>query len=311
MSLDAYAAGMEASAAPTARSFEDDRTLLRAVLADVISAAEGPQVLELHDRAVALSKRSRGGEEAAANELAGIAADLPLDQTQALVRSLTCWFQLVNLAEDNERVRRVRSRQADSGLAPRRGSMADAVERLARRGTTAAALDHALARMHIRLVVTAHPTEARRITTVEKLARVFGVLRELDERRPRAGAEEQARRRLRTTVQELWGSDELRAVSPTVLDEVRAGLVYFTSTLGAEVPVFYRDVEDAVARSYPDEPIAVPPLLSFGSWIGGDRDGNPHVTPDATAATLAARSACASWSDEWRRSGPACRCQHA
>jgi len=287
MSLDAYAAGMEASAAPTARSFEDDRTLLRAVLADVISAAEGPQVLELHDRAVALSKRSRGGEEAAANELAGIAADLPLDQTQALVRSLTCWFQLVNLAEDNERVRRVRSRQADSGLAPRRGSMADAVERLARRGTTAAALEHALARMHIRLVVTAHPTEARRITTVEKLARVFGVLRELDERRPRAGAEEQARRRLRTTVQELWGSDELRAVSPTVLDEVRAGLVYFTSTLGAEVPVFYRDVEDAVARSYPDEPIAVPPLLSFGSWIGGDRDGNPHVTPDATAATLA------------------------
>jgi len=151
MSLDAYAAGMEASAAPTARSFEDDRTLLRAVLADVISAAEGPQVLELHDRAVALSKRSRGGEEAAANELAGIAADLPLDQTQALVRSLTCWFQLVNLAEDNERVRRVRSRQADSGLAPRRGSMADAVERLARRGTTAAALEHALARMHIRL----------------------------------------------------------------------------------------------------------------------------------------------------------------
>jgi phosphoenolpyruvate carboxylase len=76
-------------------------------------------------------------------------------------------------------------------------------------------------------------------------------------------------------------------VSPTVVDEVRAGLVYFTSTLGAEVPAFYRELEEAVEHCYSGESITVPGLLSFGSWIGGDRDGNPHVTPAATAGALA------------------------
>jgi phosphoenolpyruvate carboxylase len=275
-----------ARAAPTARSFEDDRALLGAVLGDVIAAGEGQEALDLHDRAVALGKRSRGGDAEAADELAALAAELPLDRAQVLVRSLTRWFQLVNLAEDNERVRRVRAREAERAPTPRRGSMAGAIERLATRGSTAAEVEQALAGMQIRLVVTAHPTEARRSTTVEKLARAFAVLRGLDERMPRPGAEDEARRLLEATVQELWGSDELRAVSLTVLDEVRAGLVYFTSTLGAEVPAFYRELEEALERCFPDDRIAVPPLLTFGSWIGGDRDGNPNVTAAVTAATL-------------------------
>ncbi len=132
--------------------------------------------------------------------------------------------------------------------------------------------------------MTAHPTEARRRTTIDKLARVFGVLRELDAVRDAdAGA---ARRRLLATVQELWGSDELRAISLTVLDEVRGGLIHFASTLAETVPRIYRDLEEALAEFYPGERIEVPPLLSFGSWIGGDRDGNPFVTPQTTVAAL-------------------------
>ena len=93
----------------------------------------------------------------------------------------------------------------------------------------------------MRLVLTAHPTEARRRTTIEKLARVFGILRDLDERPARPV--DDARRRLAPTVQELWASDELRAMSLTVLDEVRASLVWFVTTLAAEVPELYRDLE--------------------------------------------------------------------
>jgi len=192
----------------------------------------------------------------------------------------------MNLAEDNDRVRRLRCRELDEAPAPRRGSLRDAIMRLAAGGTSAAELHDALARSEVQLVLTAHPTEARRRTTVNKLARIFALLRSLDERLPVPGEQEEVRRRIAAAVQELWATDELRAVSTTVLDEVKAGLIYFTSTLAQVVPALYRDLDAAVRESYPDHEVLVPPLLTFGSWMGGDRDGNPNVTPDMTAAAL-------------------------
>jgi phosphoenolpyruvate carboxylase len=170
---------------------------------------------------------------------------------------------------------------------------AQMVMHLAARGTTAAELREMLAGAELRLVMTAHPTEARRRTTVEKLARIFARLRDLDEHLPVPGDEAAAHRALAGTIQELWGSDEVRAASPTPLDEVHAGLVYFASTLHRVVPELYRELEAAVEEAYPGEEIPVPPLLTFGSWMGGDRDGNPNVTPAVTAEALEMmRSAC-------------------
>ena len=199
---------------------------------------------------------------------------------------LTCWHQLMNLAEDNDRVRRLRARELAEVPAPRRGSLRDAVTRLAAGGTSATELHDVLAKAEVQLVMTAHPTEARRRTTVNKLARIFALLRSLDERLPVPGEQEESRRRMAAAVQELWATDELRAVSTTVLDEVKAGLIYFTSTLARVVPALYRDLDAAVRESYPDDEVVVPPLLTFGSWMGGDRDGNPNVTPDMTATAL-------------------------
>jgi len=279
--------GQPAPAAGEApRTFDDDQALLGTLLAEVIGEGRLERALELHDRAVALGERSRAGEEGAADELAQFVGGLELEELQVLVRSLTAWFQLLNLAEDNERVRRIRAREVEEAPAWRRGSLADAVQRLADGGTTATDFEQMLARAELRLVMTAHPTEARRRTTVEKLARAFAILRELDERVRMPGDEAAARRRLAGAIQELWGSDEVRTVGLTVLDEVRAGLVYFASTLGQAVPEWYRELEAAVAASYPGSDLTVPPLLSFGSWIGGDRDGNPNVTPELTAKTL-------------------------
>src|SRR3954470_11397610 len=271
------------AAAPT-RSFDDDRTLLLGVFTDVVQRAEGPEARRLHERAVALARAARGGEDGAAGELARLVASPDVERAEVLVRSLTRWFQLITLAEDNERIRRIRAREQREAPAPRPGSLLDAVVRLRDDGLDAGAVRDLLAQAEVRLVVTAHPTEARRRTTIEKLARVFGVLRDLDER-PGVG-DDAARRRLAPTIQELWGSDELRAVSPTVHDEVRASLIWFVTTLAAEVPEVYRDLEDALARTFPGEDAPVPALLSFGSWIGGDRDGNPYVTPEVTGEAL-------------------------
>ncbi|MGZ4275670.1 MAG: phosphoenolpyruvate carboxylase [Solirubrobacteraceae bacterium] len=267
-----------------ARSFADDRELLLDAFQEVVRRSEGESVLDAHERAVELARRARAGDERAAGELADLVAGLDDREAELFVRSLTRWFQLINLAEDNERVRRLRAREAREAPAPRRGSLREAAQRLAEAGLRADETGALLAAAEVRLVLTAHPTEARRRTTLEKLARVFGVLRDLDERPAMPVAE--ARRRLLPTIQELWGSDELRSVSPTVLDEVRTSLVWFVTTLAEVVPTVYRDLEEALAETFPDTFVAVPPLLSFGSWIGGDRDGNPFVTPEVTEEAL-------------------------
>jgi phosphoenolpyruvate carboxylase len=205
----------------TSRDFASDEALLTGVLHDVVAASDGAGAVALLDEAVALARAVRGGEFDAADRLAALVSGLALEQTEVLVRSLTRWFQLVNLAEDVDRVRRLRRREEREAPAPRAGSLRRAVTELHDDGMSAAELQSLLRGAELRLVMTAHPTEARRRTTIEKLARVFGVLRELDELGH--GDVSAARRRLLATVQELWGSDELRAISLTVLDEVRGG----------------------------------------------------------------------------------------
>jgi len=272
-------------AATALRDLDADLELLGATLDEVCGASGGAQTLDLRERAVALAHRARGGDALAGDELASLIAQLDLDQIELLIRSLTRWFQLINLAEDNERVRRVRARAAREWPAPRQGSVNQAVASMAERGVSADAMRALLDQAEIRLVMTAHPTEARRRTTIDKQARIFHELRALDDRLD--GDLEQARDRIRATVQELWGSDELRTISPTVLDEVRGGLVHFTRAIVDVVPIIYRDLDRALRNAYPDADIAVPPLLRFGSWMGGDRDGNPFVTPEMTVQTLA------------------------
>ena len=275
---------MEAADPGSIRDFAADESLLTEVLNEVVRASDGDAALELHSRAVALGRAMHDDDEDAGDRLTELVAELDLDRSEILVRSLTRWFQLENLAEDNDRVRRLRRRDVAQAPAPRRGSLRASIATFARRGLSAAEVRVLLRRAELRLVMTAHPTEARRRTTLEKLERVFRVLRELDERADADLAD--ARVQLLATVQELWGSDELRATSLTVLDEVRGGLVHFITSIAETVPRVYRDLEQALAEYYPDELIEVPPLLNFGSWIGGDRDGNPNVTPEMTIDAL-------------------------
>jgi phosphoenolpyruvate carboxylase len=266
------------------RDFDADLELLGVTLDEVCEASGAGEILPLRTRAVELARLARQGDSAAGDELEKLVAELDLERIELLIRSLTRWFQLINLAEDNQRVRRIRMREAREAPAPRRGSIEQVISELAERGVSAAQLRALLDHAEIRLVMTAHPTEARRRTTIDKQARIFDELRALDGRL--AEDLEASRERIRATVQELWGSDELRASSLTVLDEVRGGLVHFTSTLVDAVPRLYRDLERSLRTHYPDEQIEAPPLLHFGSWIGGDRDGNPFVKPETTSATL-------------------------
>ena len=165
-----------------ARALHDDIELLGGLLGEVIRAQERAEAFALEERARALGKALRSGEETAREQLGALVEGLSVEEATVLVRAFTTYFRLVNLAEDNERVRRIRAHEREAFPAPRRGSLREAIGIIADRGVGAAGLQELLAQAEVRLVLTAHPTEARRRTTVAKLARVFATVRELDER---------------------------------------------------------------------------------------------------------------------------------
>ena len=267
------------------RTISEDVYLLAGILGEVLGESAGERAFALTEKARTLAKSLRAGEADASLELARLVRDLDDNEAEALVRAFTNYFQLINLAEDSERIRRIRNREAREG-GPRRGSLREAIAILAARGVDAERLSVLFATAQIRMVLTAHPTEARRRTIIAKLARIFGILRDLDERVALPPEAAQARQRLSHTIEELWYSDEVRSAVITPLDEVRTSLVYLLSTLVEVIPRIYRDLEEAFAEFYPDSSIDLPPLLVPGTWIGGDRDGNPNVTPETTRQAL-------------------------
>src|SRR5829696_2801165 len=210
------------------RTLSDDVYLLAGLLGEVLRESGGERAFVQTETARTLAKDLRSGDAQAGIELDALVRGLADDEAETLVRAFTNYFQLINLAEDSERIRRIRNREVVEG-GPRRGSLIEAVRLLADHEIDAGQLTRLLDDAQIRLVLTAHPTEARRRTIIAKLARIFGILRDLDERALLPDESERARQRLAHTIEEVWYSEEVRATELTVLDEVRTSLVYLLS----------------------------------------------------------------------------------
>ncbi|MFI5226857.1 MAG: phosphoenolpyruvate carboxylase, partial [Candidatus Limnocylindrales bacterium] len=282
--------------------------LLGALLGQVIAEQAGPELFDLVEgirRRVIATRRGGtevAGDRAAARErvlteIAERIAALDPARLEAVARSFSLYFQLVNLAEERDQARTARptSPSIEEALAAR------------------SAGEKPLGDLLIYPVLTAHPTEARRRTLLVALRRVGRLLERLDD--PRLGGDEDTdlRRRLREEITILWRTAEVRAAPPTPLDEVRAGLTFFDESIFVAIPRLYRAVDGAFdgrlsaatpapaaeGRALDGEaphlpalaadagrtgtrPPLVPAFVRFGSWIGGDRDGNPTVTADAT-----------------------------
>lgn len=268
------------------RSFSDDLYLLVGILGDVIRETAGAEAYDLEEAVRAGAKDLRRGVPEAGPMLDTLISGADTPELRMLIRAFTNYFQLNNIVEDSERIRRVRQREADNADTPRRGSIQEAIAALARRGITAAQMQAVLNQADVRFVLTAHPTEARRRTIIDKIARIFASIRQLDERRALPREVERAKVYLSSAIAGLWTSNELRITNPTVQDELRANLIYFNTSLAPVLIDIYRDIEEGLAAVYPGQTFTVPPFVRFGSWIGGDRDGNPFVTPDVTVEAL-------------------------
>ena len=265
-------------------------------LGHVISEQASPDALELEEdvRRLSIEQREAHTPEKSA-ALRSLVAQLSVAQLQTLIKAFSLYFGLVNLAEASERMRVLHERDRLDYPRPRAESIAAAIADLRAHGVSAAELAARLPQLLIMPVFTAHPTEAKRRTTLEKLRRIGAALAALqasDANAPTPTQKRALQLSIEAEVVGLWQSDDVRMVKPTVLDEVKNGLYYFEDVIEAEVPHLYRDLEVALAEHYPQEGNApggawrVPPLLRFGAWMGGDRDGNPFVTPDVTVQTV-------------------------
>ncbi len=225
-------------------------------------------------------------EEAAAIGAAALklVRTLVPDRAILLTRAFAFYFELINLAETNHRKRRRMALRLIGEAGQQRGSLQGTLSAMRRVGISAEEALNWLRRVLIVPVFTAHPTEAARRTVMFKRRRIGEFLAALD----RIPVPEQELARLEELVlaeiTSLWQTDEVRSRRPTVYDEIKMGLDYYDVSIFETLPVLYREISDALHASYglEIEPHEMPQILSFGSWIGGDRDGNPFVTPEVT-----------------------------
>ena len=259
--------------------------LLGDLLGKVISELESPAIFETEERIRTLAKARRGGDAISANALHAEVAALQNEDARVIAASFAAYFDLVNLAEENQRVQLLRQREDASYPEPIRESIGEAIANLKERGITHEQMSALLSELSIELVLTAHPTEARRRTVLSKTERITQLLSLLNQNSLSLREQEDTARSLHAEILALWLTDRARADKLTVTDEVRTGLYYVDAFFWNTIPRIYDDLEKAIEKYYPG--LQVPRAwLKLASWIGGDRDGNPYVTSEVTAETL-------------------------
>lgn len=274
--------------APTDALLREDVKILGALVGEILAEQRGPGFLDAVERLRRAAIRRRESDRPIA-ALADALADIDLEQASDLVRAFATYFQAVNLAERVHRIRRRRDYER-SGAAAQPGGLRDVLLALAHEGVGAGELAELLPRLRIEPVFTAHPTEAVRRALLEKERQIVGCL-VADIDRGRTPPERRAdRERIRLALTASWQTAEAPAAKPSVADEFEHVGFYLSDVLYRVLPVFYEMFEEALREAYGDTP-ALPDVLGFGTWVGGDMDGNPNVGADTIAATLAGQRA--------------------
>jgi phosphoenolpyruvate carboxylase len=254
-----------------------DVRLLGEMLGRVLVEQRGPDLLADVEHIRALSREARAtGAAAARAALAEAVRALPDDRRGEVLRAFSIWFALANLAEQHHRLRRRREYEHEERTP--RESLADAFRRLHAAGVPEADLVAAAGRVSLELVLTAHPTEATRRTILAAQTMLSRLLTRLDDPSLTPSERRDIDLGLAEEVTALWQTDEIRALKPRVLDEIRNGLFFFEHSLFDAAATLL----DAYRERLPGAPVP----LRFGTWIGGDQDGNPNAGPETIVEAL-------------------------
>jgi phosphoenolpyruvate carboxylase len=270
----------------------NDIRLLGRILGDTVREQEGDSVFEIVERvrqtAVSFARDGDNGKNTRA-ELAALLDPLPRDTTQAVVRAFSYFLQLANIAEDEHHIRRRRAHDL-AGSPPREGSLVHALDQIASSNVSSDAVADFFAHALVAPVLTAHPTEVQRQSLIRNHRDISHLLdqRERLQMTPEESADNDLA--LANSILTLWQSRMLRPVRLKVLDEVKNGINYFRETFFTELPRLYIQATQQLQKRYPEKTWALPPFFRVGSWIGGDRDGNPFVTAEILRETLRLQS---------------------
>lgn len=211
---------------------------------------------------------------------------LDSETLEQVIRAFSTYFNLVSVVEETQQHKERRRLASNEGVLWE-GSFNKTLKEFQQQDISAEQFQELLNNLSYMPVFTAHPTEAKRRTILECLRRIFIAIKNLDDPRLGQFQKESLTQKLHNEIQVLWKTDEIRAEKPEVIDEVKNGLYYFRESLFDAIPVIYQYLERAIQSVYPDDAknFKIPAFLHFGSWIGGDRDGNPFVTAQITEKT--------------------------
>lgn len=263
------------------RPLRDDVSMLGEMLGATLRARGAPELFPAVERIRRIAKeaRERGHE---LHALERPLRELPLDLAVPVARAFAHFLSLANIAEQHHRVRRRRHYLLDPTAGPQPGSFEAVLTRLVQQGLAPDCLWETVNRMRIELVLTAHPTAITRRTLAALHVRIAQALERQDRPDLTVSEHEEIAEELRRNILTMWETDDVRPRRPTPMQEVRSGLFIFEQTLWEAVPRHAREL-DRVLRRVTGRPLPVDAApIVFGSWIGGDRDGNPSITAEVT-----------------------------
>ncbi|HLJ57088.1 MAG TPA: phosphoenolpyruvate carboxylase [Chthonomonadaceae bacterium] len=272
------------------------------LLGDILREQAGPELFGTvealrtlairHREAIQSGRQESGGSPGADDEMREFDATvggLSIPDAYRVAKAFAIYFELINLAEANHRKRRLRAGRIAADRPPQPGSMRGTLERMRRSGIDAEAARAWLSQVLVVPTFTAHPTEAARRTVLYKRRSIAREIEQIDwlPLTDDEAAEREAT--IAADITALWQTDEVRRRKPTVRDEIRMGLDYYPNGIISTLPRLYDEISKSFGSVYETDlaPRDVPTVVQFGSWIGGDRDGNPFVTPDSTRYALA------------------------
>ncbi len=264
-----------------------DINMLGSLLGDVLVQHGGKELLDMVESIREKTKSLRNvSDPETSQDLKESIQQLQSPMRKQVIRAFAIYFHLVNIAEQNHRIRRRRDYQMLEEDQSQPGSIPHAISLLKKNNVPGELIEDTLASLSLELILTAHPTEATRRSVLEIHQRIASSLQQLDNPLLTKREQKVLKEDLLNEITTLWQTDELRHKKPTVMDEVNMGLFYFEETLFEVLPQIHQELEECLNEHYPDAEWRVPNILKFGSWIGGDRDGNPFVTPEMTWNTL-------------------------
>ncbi len=267
------------------QALRDDVRFLGTLLGDVIRATDGERAFELIEEVRRVARAARAGDELAKRQLRERLGSLSTEDATLVGRAFAQFLGLSNIAEQRHRVRRLRAYRHDGVV--REGTAQHALRSLRGEGRSTPEILALTQRMRVDLVFTAHPTEINRRTILTKHAEIASLLETRSDPGLDIYEKRDVDRRLIATIAEVWGTDEILRRRPTPVEEARGGLLIFEQTLWDAVPRVLRRLDELLTAELDD---TLPPEWSpyrFGSWMGGDRDGNPNVTAEVTERVVA------------------------